>query len=68
MWSRLTNGHEDSAAGATARKAASQQNVSADVCKTLRSNAAASVTADPASCQMTIDEMKRSGCSDIPSL
>jgi hypothetical protein len=38
------------------------------VCDTLRASAAPSATAEAASRQMAIDEMKRIGCPDVPAL
>ncbi len=38
------------------------------VCDTLRTSAAPSATAEAASRQMAIDEMKRIGCPDVPAL
>ena len=62
MWNKVTGHHEAGAASLDAAR------VSPQVCDTLRANAAAGTTADPASRQMAIDEMKRSGCPDIPAL
>ncbi len=67
VWSKLTNGHHDSAPAATVQSAVPPP-ASAEACNTLRTNAAPSDTADPASRQMAIDEMKRSGCPDVPAL
>ncbi len=66
MWSKLTNDDHDSAPAAV-QSAAPPSAASAEACNTLRTNAAPSDTADPASRQMAIDEMKRSGCPDIPA-
>ena len=65
MWSRLTNHHGEEASAAA--PAASVQGASPQVCDTLRNNASTGTTADPASRQMAIDEMKRINCADIPA-
>ena len=61
MWNKVTGHHEAAAASVAPAASASPQ-----VCDTLRANAAPG--ADPASRQMAIDEMKRSGCPDIPAM
>lgn len=62
MWGKMTGHHDDAAPAAAAAAPAS-----AETCATLRANASPGSTADPASRQMAIDEMKRSGCPDIPA-
>lgn len=69
MWSKL-RGNDPSAHSLAPASAAVETTSTADAtqaCDTLRRNAAPDATPNAASRQMIIDEMKRSGCADIPA-
>jgi hypothetical protein len=67
-WSKLRGGGSEAASAMPAAGPAIPETTStAQACDTLRRNALADVTTDATARQMAIDEMKRTGCTDIPA-
>lgn len=69
-WNKI-RGHDDAPQTSASLSDTPVQSAPAadpQVCDTLRTSAAPSATAEAASRQMAIDEMKRIGCADVPAL
>lgn len=67
MWSKLRGGEDNAQPLAPAAVETTSTATATQACDTLRRNAAPDVTPDATSRQMIVDEMKRSGCADIPA-